>query len=83
MKKNLLAGLVMGLTLLCSGCGNRDMIDTVMTYNYAILELPDGRVIEGDVDQWRDYEGDAVQVKMKDGTVYYVHTSNVVLMRIK
>ena len=84
MKKNkkLLAGLVMGLALLMSGCGNYDHFDTVYTYNYAIMELPDGRIIEGDVEQWRDYEGDVLQVKM-DGIVYYVHTENIVLMQVK
>ena len=85
MKKNkkLLAGLIMGLALLCGGCGNRDYIDTVQTYNYAIMEMPDGRIVAGDVKQWRDYEGDVVQVRMHDDTVYYIHTNNVVLMNIK
>lgn len=82
MKRKMLAGLVMGLALLMSGCGNKDMFDTVYTYNYAIMELPDGRIIEGDVEQWRDYEGDVLQVKM-DGTVYYIHAENIVLMQVK
>ena len=80
MKKNkkLLAGLVMGFALFMGGC-NRDIIDTVYTYDYAIMQLPDGRVIEGDVQQWRDYEGDVLQVKVDDIT-YYIHSENVVLM---
>ena len=85
MKKNkkLLAGLIMGLALLCGGCGNRDMLDTVLTYNYAIIELPDGRIVEGDVQSWKDYENsDSVQVKI-NGDTYYTHLSNVVLMQVK
>lgn len=80
MKKNkkLLAGLAMGLALLMSGC-NRDIVDTVYRYDYAIIQLPDGRVVEGDVQQWRDYEGDVLQVKIDDIT-YYIHSENIVLM---
>ena len=79
MKRKVLAGLIMGLALLMSGCGNYDHFDTVWTYDYAIMELPDGRIIEGDVEQWRDYEGDVIQLRM-DGCTYYIHTENVVLM---
>lgn len=85
MKKNkkLLAGLVMGLALFMSGCGNVDMIDTVWNYEYALIKMPDGRIIEGEVEQWRDYEDvDAIQVKI-DGDTYYTHLSNVVLMQVK
>ena len=78
MKRKLLAGLAMGLALLMSGC-NRDIVDTVYRYDYAIIQLPDGRVVEGDVQQWRDYEGDVLQVKVDDIT-YYIHSENVVLM---
>ena len=79
MKKKMLVGLVMGLALFMGGCGNRDMIDTVRTYDYAIMQMPDGRIVEGDVQSWRDYEGDVLQVKIDDIT-YYVHSENIVLM---
>lgn len=85
MKKNkkLLAGLIMGIALLMSGCGNRQIVDTTWNYNYAILELPDGRIIEGDVQSWQDYENsDSIQVKI-DGDIYYTHLENIVLMHVK
>lgn len=80
-KKKLLAGLVVGLALLMSGC-NRDIVDTVHRYDYTIMQLPDGRVVEGNVQQWRDYEGDVLQVKVNDIT-YYIHSENIVLMQVK
>lgn len=82
-KRKTLAGLVMGLALLMSGCGNQQIVDTTWNYNYAILELPDGRIVEGDVQSWKDYENsDSIQVKI-DGDTYYTHLSNAVLMQVK
>lgn len=42
--------------------------------------MPDGSIIRGEVESWRDYEdGDTIQVKI-DGVSYLTHISNVVLM---
>ena len=69
----------MCLTLCLAGC-NYDMIDTIYTYNYAIIELPNGEIVEGEVQQWCDYEdGDQLQIRI-DGVVYLVHSSDCVLM---
>lgn len=59
--------------------GNKQVIDTVYTYDYAILELPNGEVVEGNVENWRDYEGDQLQIKI-DGKIYLVHSSDAVLI---
>ena len=79
MKKKILTGLIAGLAMMMVGCGNKDYIDTVWTYDKAIMQLPNGDVIEGKVESWRDYEGDVVQVKI-DGNTYYVHMENIVLI---
>ena len=63
-----------------SGCGNKQIFDTTYTFNKAIISLPDGTVVEGRVDSWRDYEdGDQIQVKI-DGVTYLVHSSNICLI---
>ena len=68
------------LMLIASGC-NRQVVDTILTYNEVILQLPNGEVISGEVQTWRDYEdGDQIQVKV-DGVVYLVHSSDIVLIR--
>lgn len=66
---------------LCSlaGCGNRQVFDTTFTFDKAIIELPNGEVVSGEVQSWKDYEGDQLQVKV-GGKTYLVHSSNVVLI---
>lgn len=63
-----------------AGC-NKQMVDLTYSYDYAIIGLPSGEVVEGEVQSWTDYEeGDQIQLKI-DGTMYLVHSSNVVLMK--
>lgn len=62
-----------------SGC-NRQIIDTTYKYDRAIIELPNGQIIDGKVQSWVDFEdGDQIQVKI-DGVSYLVHSSNCVLI---
>lgn len=70
MKKKIMLFTIVASALLgVTGC-NRQMIDTTYTYNYAIIVLPDGGVIEGKIDSWRDFEdGDQLQVKI-NGVTY-------------
>lgn len=63
-----------------AGC-NKQMVDLTYSYDYAIIGLPNGEVVEGEVQSWTDYEdGDQIQLKI-NGTMYLVHSSNVVLMK--
>ena len=65
--------------LVLSGC-NKQMLDLTYSYEYAIIGLPNGQVVEGKVSSWTDFEdGDQLQVKI-DGKTYLVHSSNVVLI---
>ena len=74
----LLAALVVGLLIL-AGC-NKQVVDLTYSYEYAIIGLPNGEVVEGKVSSWTDFEdGDQIQVKI-DGKTYLVHSSNVVLI---
>ena len=83
MKKRVLA-LVLAATLAIgglTGCGNKDMWDTVYTFDYAIIKLPNGEVVEGKVDKWTDYEdGDQLQVTI-DGKIYLTSTLNCTLIQ--
>ena len=84
MKKKIVAVMIASMMILgLTGCGNKDMFDTVYTFNRAIIELPNGEVIDGKVDRWSDYEdGDQVQVTI-NGTIYLVHSSKCVLINDK
>ena len=83
MKKRVLA-LILAATLAIgglTGCGNKDMWDTVYTFDYAIIKLPNGEIIEGKVDKWTDYEdGDQLQVTI-DGKMYLTSTLNCTLIQ--
>jgi hypothetical protein len=75
----LLAVIAVLTVLVLSGC-NKQMLDLTYSYEYAIIALPNGEVVEGKVSSWTDYEdGDQLQVKI-DGKTYLVHSSNVVLI---
>lgn len=79
MKKILIVCLTIIFVLLCAGC-NKQIVDLNYKFDYAIIRLPNGEVVEGKVQSWTDFEdGDQIQVKI-DGITYLVHSSNVVLM---
>ena len=62
----------------CNGC-NKQIIDGIQRYDRAIIQLPNGEIVEGKVERWNDYEGDQIQVKV-DGVWYLVHSSDVALI---
>ncbi len=60
---------------------NRTIIDLTYAYDRAIIELPNGEIVQGKVQSWTDYtDSDQIQVKVND-TVYLVHSANVVLIK--
>lgn len=81
-KKNILlilSAAMVSLSLL-TGCGNRQMMDTTYRFQTAVIAMPDGTVVTGKVEGWKDYDdSDAVQVKI-DGKTYYTFLGNVVLI---
>ena len=80
MKKNL--AIVCALILIMSfatGC-NKQLFDVTYSFDSAIIQLPNGDIVEGEVSSWTDYEdGDQIQVVI-DGVTYLVHSSDIVLM---
>uniref|UniRef100_UPI002638F8CB hypothetical protein n=1 Tax=uncultured Duncaniella sp. TaxID=2768039 RepID=UPI002638F8CB len=72
--------LALGMALSLAGCGNRQMIDLTYSYKYAIISLPNGEIVEGKVDSWKDFEdGDQLQITVDDVT-YLVHATDAALM---
>lgn len=67
------------ISILTTGC-NRQLIDTTFSYKYAIIQLPNGEIVEGKVDGWKDYDdGDQLQIYI-DGKGYLTDTVNAVLI---
>ena len=75
----LVAALAVSLAFFTIGC-NKQMVDLTYSYEYAIIGLPNGEVVEGKVSSWTHFEdGDQIHVKI-DGKTYLVHSSNIVLI---
>lgn len=63
-----------------TGCGNKQILDTTYRFDRAIISLPNGEVIDGEIQSWKDYDdGDQIQVKI-NGKTYLVHSSNIALI---
>ena len=84
MKKRLVGLLaVLSIGGILAGCGNQDLFDTNYTYDKAIIELANGEVVEVEVKQWCDYDGEQIQVIAKDGTVYLTSSFRCDLINTK
>lgn len=71
--------IIMAGIFFLSAC-NTQVIDTNWKFDRAIISLPNGEIVEGKVDSWRDFEdGDQLQVKI-NGVTYLTHSVNVVLI---
>lgn len=79
MKKILAIMLTMIMMFSLIGCGNQQIFDATYTFDYAIIEMPNGEIVEGEVDSWNDYEGEQLQIKI-DGVTYLTHSENVVMI---
>ena len=83
MKKVLAVLVLVVLAISLSACsiGNHAMVDFKHNFEEAVIALPDGNVVSGRVQSWKDYEdSDCVQIKI-DGVVYLTHYVNATLIR--
>lgn len=77
MKKVFAVILLLVVMVMC-GC-NKQIIDTTWKYDRAIIQLPDGTIVDGKVDSWKDFDGDQIQVKI-GGVSYLVHSEDISLI---
>lgn len=65
----------------CDNAGfNQQVVDTNYRFDYAILFRADGEQ-RIPIKSWLDWEdSDMIQFTATDGTVYYTHSSNVILV---
>ena len=81
MKKLVLAAIVLLIALQITAC-NKQIVDLTYSYEWAIIKMPDGNIVEGRVQSWKDFEGEQLQVTI-DGETYLVNSVNMVLMEHK
>lgn len=82
MKKMLSMIIMLLMVVTLSGC-NKQIFDVTYSFDKAIISLPNGEIVEGEIDSWTDYEdGDQIQVKI-NGVTYLVHSTDIVLIKEK
>lgn len=80
MKKIIVTLFLILLMIVITGCTNHQVFDTTYNFDRVIIKLPNGDVVDGQVQSWHDWENsDSVQVKI-NGVTYYTHLNNVVLI---
>lgn len=77
----IVALLILLMSMVLNGCtANRTLFDTTYKFDTVQIAMPNGDYVIGNVENWTDWEdSDAIQVTV-NGTTYYTHISNVVLM---
>lgn len=80
MKKILIALVAASLLISVLVSCNMTVIDTTWSFERAIVMLPNGVVVEGNVQSWTEFDSsDMIQVKIDDN-VYFTHSTNVCLI---
>ena len=75
----LMLGLIALLSLILTGC-NYQIVDFDLTFDYAIINLG-GEYKKIIIDTWKDYEGEQLQIKDKEGNVYLTSSFNCTLVK--
>lgn len=71
---------VVSLAIVCTGCTNQQIVDLNYKFDYALINCGD-QVIKVSVAKWKEYDdSDAIQIISKEGTVYYTHLENVIMI---
>lgn len=65
-------------SLALSGCGNYDVLDTQCEFSNAYIKVGDTWV-DVEIKSWRDYDGEQIQIKLKDDTVLLLSSVNCIL----
>lgn len=71
--------VVLGILCRLTGC-NYQLVDLDYTYNYAIINLG-GEYKEIEIQSWKDYEGEQIQIKDKEDNIYLTNSFNCTLIK--
>lgn len=79
MKRFLVTLVTLMLSMMClTSCGNYDGFDTNYKFTKAYVKI--GEIWKDiEVKSWTDYEGEQLQLKLKDGTVIIISSVNCIL----
>lgn len=71
--------LILAIVITTTGCGNKDIWDSNYTYDIAICKIGE-EYKEIQIEQWKDYEGEQIQIIGKDKKIYLVSSNNCTLI---
>ena len=84
MKKLIIAIATVVMLATCAGCKHHyqgyDFVDTNYHFDRAIMRMPDGEIVEVEIEKWADAEGEQLTITGKDGKRYLVSSINCVLI---
>ena len=64
--------------------GNYQVIGNTWRYEWAIVQLGNGELIEGEVTSWRNMDkSDMIQITIDDNLTLLTHSSNIILCNHK
>lgn len=78
MKKWILVVAMLLATITFVSCGNYDVIDTKYSFDKAHIRINDVW-IDVEIATWRDYDGEQLQIKLKNGSVLLISSFNCIL----
>lgn len=61
--------------------GNKRVVDLNYSYDRAMIKMPDGKILDIEIADWSDYEGEQLQVVDKAGNIFLVSSYNCVLVK--
>jgi len=73
MRKLFIILVILLIMCILTSC-NYQIIDTKYQFDYAIIRLPNGELVEGKIVSWTDYEGEQLQLVLDDGNTYLVNS---------
>lgn len=62
-----------------TGCSTAQAPSIAHTFDKAVLVMPDGEIVQGDLDAWSSFNGYTEAVI--NGTTYLTHSSNIVMIK--
>ena len=72
--------VLMLVVFMFASCDNKRIIDTTYKFDYVQIEMPNGTIVEGKVESWKDFDdGDQMQVTI-NGETYLTHISRMVMI---
>lgn len=77
----ILAAITVAFMLFATSCNDQSM-DFPPQFNYAYIQLPNGEVVSGRIDNYNMYSYGQLRVTI-DGNMYMVHSSDCVLVYYK